>query len=516
MRCATRVLVFTLLAACAAVAAAAQESPGQYRWLPATAEKLPRWRGFNLLEKFFLTRERQPFLEDDFRLISKLGFNFVRLPMDYRCWIKDGNWEEFDEAALREIDQAVAWGGKYGIHVSINFHRAPGYTVAQPPERTSLWTDAKTQDVCAEHWAMFARRYRGIPSARLSFNLMNEPAGVDAKGYAAVVGKLVQAIRAEDPDRLIIADGLQWGTVPVPELRGLRIAQATRGYTPMEISHYKASWVNSASFPVPQWPRVLPPNGTLLSPQKPEGSHPLVIDGPFPTVTELRLHVLTVSSAALLVVEADGKQVLHKQFRCGPGKGEWRKAEFKPQWQTYQNLFDRDYTATIPAGTKQVRVRVAEGDWLEIGQIGLKPAGAGAKEATLALKQEWGKKPEPFRYAPGGAPGTPGRGGPFAGLAVQDRAWLWKTCVAPWKEVESQGIGVMVGEWGVFNKTPHDVALRWAEDCLRNWQEAGWGWAMWNFRGSIGVLDSGRSDVQYEDFEGHKLDRKMLDLLQRY
>ena len=122
MRCATRVLVFTLLAACAAVAAAAQESLGQYRWLPATAEKLPRWRGFNLLEKFFLTRERQPFLEDDFRLISKLGFNFVRLPMDYRCWIKDGNWEEFDEAALREIDQAVAWGGKYGIHVSINFH----------------------------------------------------------------------------------------------------------------------------------------------------------------------------------------------------------------------------------------------------------------------------------------------------------------------------------------------------------------------------------------------------------
>jgi hypothetical protein len=30
------------------------------------------------------------------------------------------------------------------------------------------------------------------------------------------------------------------------------------------------------------------------------------------------------------------------------------------------------------------------------------------------------------------------------------------------------------------------------------------------------VMDSGRADVQYEDFRGHKLDRKMLDLLQRY
>ena len=39
---------------------------------------------------------------------------------------------------------------------------------------------------------------------------------------------------------------------------------------------------------------------------------------------------------------------------------------------------------------------------------------------------------------------------------------------------------------------------------------------MWNFRGSMGVLDSERNDIRYEDFEGHKLDRKLMDLLQRY
>jgi len=478
--------------------------------LAASPEKLPRWRGFNLLEKFHLGGGRKPFVEDDFRLIAKLGFNFVRLPMDYRFWIANGNWEEFDEATLKEIDQAVAWGAKHGIHVSINFHRAPGYTVAQPPERTSLWTDPETQRVCARHWAMFARRYRGISSERLSFNLMNEPGQVEPKTYAKVVGGLVEAIRGEDPKRLIIADGLQWGQTPVPELRTLRIAQATRGYTPMEISHFGASWVNSANYPHPQWPRVLPPNGTLLSPWKKEGSHPLVIDGPFTTAAELRLRVLTVSASALLVVEADGKPVFQKRFQCGPGKGEWKKAEFNEQWQVYQNLFDRDYTATIPAGTRQIRVRVADGDWLEIGAIGLKPAAAGGKEAALTLAQAWGRKPEPFRYAPD-APG-----GPWAGLAVQDRAWLWKTCIEPWKQAESQGIGVMVGEWGAFNRTPHDVVLRWAEDCLSNWHKAGWGWALWNFRGSFGVLDSGRRDVQYEHLEGHQLDRKLLDLLERY
>jgi hypothetical protein len=500
------ILVAAIVTTCGLRSIAAESSSP---WLPVSSAKLPRWRGFNLLEKFLLGGGRKPFREEDFRLISKLGFNFVRLPMDYRFWIKDDDWEKFDEKGLVEIDQAVAWGEKYGIHVCINFHRAPGYTVANPPERTNLWTDAEPQRVCAKHWAMFARRYRGIPSARLSFNLMNEPGKVDPKAYVAVVRKLAEAIRAEDRDRLIIADGLEWGQMPVPALAEIHIAEATRGYAPAEISHYRASWVHSEHFPTPQWPRVLPPNGTLLGPVKPEGSHPLVIDGPFAQSTALRLHVLTVSNAARLVVEADAKSIFEKEFKCGSGSGEWKQAVYKPQWGIYQNLFDRDYSCQIPAGTKQVRVRIAAGDWLEIGQIGLKPADAN-RETVVELKQDYGKATPPFRFDPAAT------GGPITGLPLQDRDWLWKRCIEPWENAERQGIGVMVGEWGVYKYTPHDVVLRWAEDCLANWKRAGWGWAMWNFRGEMGVLDSHRRDVHYEDFEGHQLDRKLMDLLQRY
>jgi len=41
------------------------------------------------------------------------------------------------------------------------------------------------------------------------------------------------------------------------------------------------------------------------------------------------------------------------------------------------------------------------------------------------------------------------------------------------------------------------------------------GFALWNLRGAFGVVDSGRVDAQYEDFHGHKLDRKLLDLMQK-
>jgi aryl-phospho-beta-D-glucosidase BglC (GH1 family) len=504
------VLLSTLLLACVPVSTHAQDSAASPKWLSATAEKLPRWRGFNLLEKFTLGGGRKPFLEEDFRLISKLGFNFVRLPMDYRLWIKDNDWTQFDESTLREIDQAVEWGAKYGIHVCICFHRAPGYTVARPPEKTSLWTDPETQRVCALHWATFARRYRGIPNERLSFNLMNEPAKIDAEVYAGVARKLVAAIRTEDPNRLVISDGIEWGRIPVLQLRDLHIAQATRGYTPGELTHYKASWVHGENYPPPAWPRTVGPNGILLSPKKKEGSYPLVIDGPFNTATQLRLRVGRVSVAALLQVEADGAKIFEKRFQCGAGEGEWKTAVFVEQYKIYQNLYDCDYTTTIPAGTKQVQVRVAEGDWLSVDELGLKSAAHGASEVTLRMAHQFGKKPDPFRYAPGEP------GGPLLGLVTRDKAWLWSECIVPWKEAEAQGIGVMVGEWGSFNKTPHDLVLRWAEDCLTNWKQAGWGWAMWNFRGSFGILDSQRADVQYEDFEGHKLDRKLLDLIQRY
>lgn len=88
--------------------------------------------------------------------------------------------------------------------------------------------------------------------------------------------------------------------------------------------------------------------------------------------------------------------------------------------------------------------------------------------------------------------------------------------IDPWKKLEQQGVGVHVGEFGAFNNTPHKVVLAWYRDMLPLWKEAGWGWAMWNFRGGFGVLDSERKDVKYENFEGHKLDREMLELLKEF
>jgi endoglucanase len=99
---------------------------------------------------------------------------------------------------------------------------------------------------------------------------------------------------------------------------------------------------------------------------------------------------------------------------------------------------------------------------------------------------------------------------------IWDKQRLRTQQIEPWKALEKKGVGVHVGEWGAYHNTPHKVVLAWMRDCLELWKEAGWGWAMWNFRGAFGLLDSGRADVAYEDFRGHKLDRAMLKLVQSF
>jgi endoglucanase len=94
-----------------------------------------------------------------------------------------------------------------------------------------------------------------------------------------------------------------------------------------------------------------------------------------------------------------------------------------------------------------------------------------------------------------------------------NRDTLRTMLVEPWMPLVKQGVPVHVGEWGCFNQTPHDTCLAWMTDLLAIWKEANWGWSLWNLRGEFGTVDSGRPDVAYEDFEGHKLDRMMLEML---
>ncbi len=332
---------------------------------PVTQTVLPRWRGFNLLEMFSCERH-QPFREDDFRWIAEWGFDFVRLPMCYLLWTGDDPFTTSEEG-LAEVDRAVEFGHRHGLHVSLNFHKAPGYCISprwQDPFGLNLWKDERAREVFCFHWEVMSRRYLGIPSEELSFNLVNEPPapsqdGMTGADHTRVVRAVVAAIRQIDPHRLIIADGVSVATAPSPELADLKVAQSCRAYVPPTLTHYQVPWGKRQELPEPVWPGVL--------------------------------------------------------------------------WQ-------------------------GEG---------------------------WDHRHLEQHYA-------------------------------PWIELARQGVGVHCGEGGAYSRTAHEVVLRWLRDVLEILTQHHIGYALWNFRGAFGVLDSGREDIACENWYGHLLDRKLLSLLQEF
>jgi hypothetical protein len=317
----------------------------------------------------------------------------------------------------------------------------------------------------------------------------------------------VAAIRAEDADRLIICDGFEFA--PVLELVDLGVAQAGRGYTPGQITHYRAGWWHGSDrWGKPCWPRPQA-YGWLHGPgsDQPTAGRPLVVQGPFAEARKLRIRVGEVFNAATLVVRADDRETLRREFATGPkGEGPWKKSVYHERWSAYQCDYDQEYDVTIPGGTQAATLTVEKGTWLQVTRMRI--VASHGREATIDLDPRWGTRASELKFD--------AADNRWIAPVMQDRQWLWDETVQPWVELSEQGVGVMIGEFGVYNKTPHDVSLAFLEDCLKNYQKAGFGWALWNFDGPFGILDSGREDVDYEDFHGHKLDRKLLQLLQRY
>lgn len=214
------------------------------QWVQAKPKAdVKRWRGFNLLN-YFSHWGPFPFKEEEFKWISDWGFNYVRIPLSYWCWTKPGEYYKTDERVMEDLDRCVEWGQKYDLHVSLNLHRAPGYCINKPEEPQNLFRDAEALEGCAYQWRMLAKRYKDVSHKALSMNLLNEVSGCNEEEYDRVARRLIQEIREESPKRLILLDGLDVGSRPLMTVRDIpHIAQCGRGYQPMLISHYAASWV---------------------------------------------------------------------------------------------------------------------------------------------------------------------------------------------------------------------------------------------------------------------------------
>ncbi|MBN8218455.1 MAG: cellulase family glycosylhydrolase [Spirochaetes bacterium] len=482
--------------------------------LLAAVPRLPvdpaHWWGFNLMEKVDVGwHKNAPYREEDFAMTADLGFNYLRLPIDYRCLTEKDHWLSFREEILKHLDDAVAWGEKYRVHISLGYHRAPGYCVNPPAEAKSLWTDDEALAAFVGHWEHLARRYRRIPPERLSFNLVNEPSGTDRSNVVRVYARTLEAIRRIDAKRVVLLDGGDGGVQPYGELAdAANVIHSGRGYY-FPISLYKASYRDKSRdlMPTPFWPMRPQVYGNLYGTDKEkEGLKiPLVLAGPFKAGTRVALNVYVVSRKCELQARADGREVWRKNFEPKDGPGEWLQVNYRPEYDRYQNVYHKEFGFVLDRPAKEIALENLDGDWLRFTELIITPRDG--KEVRISADQTPRLKQQRYEV---------GADGNLVSPPDFDPEFPITRLLAPWKALAEGGAPVFLGEFGTYNKTPHPVYLSYTRSLLEQCRRARFGWAMWNLRGEFGVLDSGRADAVYEDYRGHKLDRKMMDLLMEF
>ena len=243
-------------------------------------EEFPRWRGFNLLDFFNADPNKaRPATQDQhLQWMADWGFDFVRIPMSYPSYLKFDRSKPIETRRVRKVDRRqvekierlVYRAHKYGLHVSLNLHRAPGFCVnAGFHEPYNLWKDEEALDDFCWHWKFWAKKFKRISPDKISFDLLNEPcvredmndqhsrrSAIPGDQYRNLALRAAEVIRMQNPQHLIIADGNNVGRDVIPEIVDLNIAQSCRGYNPGIISHYKAPWVYKEieGLPEPKWP----------------------------------------------------------------------------------------------------------------------------------------------------------------------------------------------------------------------------------------------------------------------
>lgn len=427
--------------------------------------------------------------ESDFEYLASLGANFVRLPVSHIFLTKKGEPYILDEAKLQEVDQAIAWGRKYGLHVCLNLFATPGYTIAEPKQKPGLWTDKAPQDFLVNFWQTLTERTKDIPPEALSFNLLNEPAwDVPEDQYAPLMRRAITAVHSVSPKRWIFVDGLKCGTQPVMSLAGLpRVAQALHNYEPFAFTHYGASWVENGGKRLPQ-PTIWPSPGfteKLFGPRQAHHS-PLLVQGPFPPDAHLVVRIGEAGPGPNeLVVTGDGRELQRFKFPEG--------------W------LDQEIKIPIPADSRELHLEVVGGERIALREIAI--TGISQTWKTTPGSTEWEPQSVPLKFdaARGLVPD-----GHF------NREWLRDRITRAWKPLLEKGTPVMVQEFGCHNQTPHDATLAYLADSIAVWKELGLGWAFYSMRDSLGWVDNNRPGTPSGKLpDGSTTDSRLEELARR-
>lgn len=184
---------------------------------------------------------------EDFSNVKKMGYDHIRLPVDYEVFQDDTG--AFLEDGFKYINFAIENCRKNGLRMILDLHKTPGFSFDPFHNELGLFESEDLQNRFYAIWEEFARRY-AKESDVLCFELLNE---VTKKEYKDAWNKMIEhtisIIRKYSKEIRIIFGGYYNNSVEsVKDLicpDDENIVYTFHFYEPLLFTHQGAPWIAS-------------------------------------------------------------------------------------------------------------------------------------------------------------------------------------------------------------------------------------------------------------------------------
>ena len=187
--------------------------------------------------------------EDDIVFIAGLGFDHVRVPVDYN--VLEDEQGNILEKGFRRLEDCQGWCASHGLNMLIDLHECYGYSfdpLKKDMDRRKFFYDEALQERFLNLWREIAVRFRDYPD-QVAFEPLNEVVLAEvSNAWNALATRYIQMMRSIAPDNWLVIGGVCYNNVLSVPLLNLpydkRLVYNFHCYEPMIFTHQGAYWVD--------------------------------------------------------------------------------------------------------------------------------------------------------------------------------------------------------------------------------------------------------------------------------
>ncbi len=176
-------------------------------------------------------------LEEDFAKIRAMGFDHVRLPVDYDVLAAHGT---------ELLTKAIAWAEQQGLEIIVDLHKAPGYDFNMAGLKgNTLFSTPEQQAGFLKIWDSLSAAYGD--RSHVAFELLNEVVETEAaEPWNELIRQTVRVIRRHTGNPIIYG-GIQWNQAAklalLDQPEDDNVIWTFHFYEPLVFTHQKAKWI---------------------------------------------------------------------------------------------------------------------------------------------------------------------------------------------------------------------------------------------------------------------------------